>query len=136
MFFKKDPKKETVESLMKDCNKAYSDFLYAYTLAHYKQYFYFKGELKEGFDIMKATLHAVEDEKTTLALLKVFKEQLTFINKNPFSAEPEEIRDFIHKHFPYKEKLKAINCENKNMIKTEKGYENGNNLHNKKYKHA
>lgn len=134
MFFKKDPKKETVESLMKDCNKAYGDFLYAYTLAHYKQYFYFKGELKDGFDLMKATLHAVEDEKITLALLRTFKEQLTFINKNPFSAEPDEIRDFIHKHFPYKDKIKAIICENKSTNKTEYRNEN-NNLNSKKYKH-
>ena len=135
MFFKKESKKETVESLMKDCNKAYSDFLYAYTLAHYKQYFYFKGELKDGFDIMKATLHAVDDEKTMLALLKTFKEQLTFINKNPFSAEPDEIRDFIHTHFPYKDKIKAIIYENKIRNKTEYESEN-NNLNSKKYKQA
>ena len=105
MFLKKE---DTVESLMKECNKEYSDFLYSYTKANYQSYFDFKQTLKNDFNYLKDSLATSSKEDLTLELLKTFKSQLKFINSQPFSADAKTMKPFLAEHFPYKEKIDAI----------------------------
>ena len=105
MFFKKE---ETIESLMKECNKEYSSFLYSYTKAHYQSYFDFKQTLKNDFNYLKDCMANSTKEDLTLDLLKTFKAQLKFINTHPFSADVETMQPFLAEHFPYKEKVDTI----------------------------
>lgn len=112
-FFKK--KEDTVESLMKDCNKLYSDFRYAFTLAHYKSYYEFKQIMHVNFNMLKDCLGKENDEKVVKSLLLHFKEQLTFLQEHPFSCTPEELKQFEEKHFPYMEKVHQVLSDNNSL---------------------
>lgn len=111
--FKK--KEDTVESLMKDCNKLYSDFRYTLTLAHYQSYYEFKQIMNVNFDMLKDSLAQENDDKVVKALLLHFKEQLTFFQDNPFSCNPEELKQFEDKHFPYMEKVHQVLSDNNSL---------------------
>ena len=104
--FKK--KEETVESLIKDCNKLYSSFNYSLTLAHYQSYYEMKKHMKENFQIMRTYLGTTDDEKTLKELLLHFKEQLKFFQENAFACPIEKFQEFSLKHLPYEEKIKNI----------------------------
>lgn len=101
-------KQETVESLTKDCNKLYANFDFSYHLAHTRPYYNFKEMMRNNFDYFKVFIKEVHDEKTQVALLKSFKEQLQFFNKNPFMADDKDIEKFVSKFIPYKSKLNSI----------------------------
>lgn len=104
-------KEETVESLTKQCNKLYSNFDFSYHLAHTRSYYDFKEMMRNNFDDFKVFIKEHDSEKTQIALLKSFKEQLQFFNKNPFLANESDIQKFVTKFLPYKSKLESIvNC--------------------------
>lgn len=105
-------KEDTVESLMKDCNKLYSSFNYSLTLANSINYAKFKVIMKNNFKIMQDMLSKQTDEVVTLALLKNFKEQLSFFEKNPFYCDQKEfIKSFDSKYMPYQQKLDELISE-------------------------
>lgn len=105
--FKK--KEETVESLMKDCNKLYSDFCFSLGKAHYKSYSDLKFVMKENFHIMRDYISKEDNEVVLIELLKKFKDQLTFFNKNPFSCDTKVfIKEFDSKHMPYEQNLQSF----------------------------
>lgn len=108
--FKK--KEETVESLMNDCSKLYSDFRYSITLAHYKSYYEFKQTMNGHFEEFRNFVSQSEDEQTVKSLLVHFKEQLLFFKQYPFACEIEDFRKFQEKNFPYIEKLQEIVNQN------------------------
>jgi len=105
--FKK--KEETVESLMKDCNKLYSDFCFSLGEAHYKSYSDLKFVMQKNFHIMRDYISKEDNEAVLIELLKKFKDQLTFFNKNPFSCDIDIfVQEFDSKHMPYAQNLKSF----------------------------
>ena len=108
--FKK--KEDNVESLMKDCNKLYSDFRYALTYAHYESYYEFKEFMNSNFGQLRKQLGKEENEQVVKSLLLHFKEQLTFFQSNPFSCEKEDFKKFEEKHLPYMEKVQSVIRQN------------------------
>lgn len=67
--FKK--KEETVESLMKDCNKLYSDFCFSLGKAHYKSYSDLKFVMQKNFHIMRDYISKEDNEAVLIELLKI-----------------------------------------------------------------
>lgn len=106
MFFNKKP--DTIESLTNACNKKYDDFMYTRTLAHYKSYYEMKQLLRQDFNFMRSVIEETKEDNLTLDLLKHFKEQLIFINKNPFSCNESEMAQFMSKNYPYQDKVLDI----------------------------
>jgi hypothetical protein len=106
MFFNK--KEPTVESLMKKCNEKYRDFTLHLSQAHFQAYYDFKTHLNADFMYLRTQLALTESEPTVLSLLKKFDEQLTFINKHPFSTSDENVADFIKANYPYQEKIQEV----------------------------
>ena len=105
--FKK--KEETVESLMKDCNKLYSNFCFSLGKAHYQSYSDLKFVMKDKFSIMKDYISKENNEEVLLGLLKKFKSQLEFFNEHPFSCDTEVfIKEFDSKHMPYEQNLQSF----------------------------
>lgn len=107
--FKK--KEDTIESLIKDCTKLYSDFRFSSTLAHHKSYADFKSEMNSNFVQLRAIIGEQDNEDTIKSLLVHYKEQLKFFQKNPFSCEIENLDTFYQKNFPYMEKVNNIISE-------------------------
>lgn len=102
------PKQDTIESLIKDCNKLYASFKYSYTLAHYESYYDLKKSMKDNFQLMQKTIGLTDNEDSMKELLKHFKNQLSFFEKNPFSCTPEDLNTFKNAHFPYQQKMEEI----------------------------
>lgn len=105
MWFKKE---DTVDSLVKDCNKLYSNFKDTHTLAHTRSYYQFKVIMDQNFQVLRELVTNSTTDESRLNLLKSFKEQLEFFNEYTFSAEPKALEDFADKFFPYKEKMMEV----------------------------
>lgn len=105
-------KEDSIESLIKDCTKLYSDFRFSSTLAHYQSYADFKSEMNSNFVQLRAIIGEQDNEDTIKSLLVHYKEQLKFFQKNPFSCEIENLDTFYQKNLPYIEKLQEIVNQN------------------------
>ena len=108
-FISRKPKtlKEQEESLIKKCNKGYSELNRILTLAHYRGYFLLKKELKNDLDNLKKHLEEESDIHKRILILQNMQEKLEYFNKNPFSFDTKR-NEFAQKFLPFSEKTQAF----------------------------
>jgi hypothetical protein len=98
---------EQEESLIKKCNKNYSELKRILTLAHYREYFLLKKELKNDLDNLKKHLEEESDTHKRILILQNMQEKLEYFNKNPFSFDSKR-NNFAQKFLPFSEKTQAF----------------------------
>ena len=110
MLFKKKELSLEEQNLKLEENvyKAYDEFRSYGHLAHYSSYHQFKMSLHTDLQKNLPILREIENPIIKHSVLSHFKEQLKFVNKNPFSADSFEYNQFLEKNYPYDKKLSAV----------------------------